>query len=110
MLSVTPPRQTVRPLRFVRWSRRSSATFHSIGREVTIGHLAGNVVERLSLKSTRGTSVTRDGILFRHDTKTEDEEGLHERACLLSLSEAIMLPTVPSVTAEGGSTGLIHTL
>lgn len=39
-------------LRFLRWSRRAFATFRSLGREVTIGHLAAHIVERLSLKST----------------------------------------------------------
>lgn len=69
------------PLRFLRWSRRTSATFHSIGREVTIGHLAGNIVERLALKgnmngvlwvrSRRGvTSVMSEG------TVTDDDEAL----------------------------------
>lgn len=108
MPSVTP-RQTARPLRFVRWSRRSSATFHSIGREVTIGHLAGNVVERLSLKSTRGTSTTRGGMPIDRNAKTEDEEGLDERVCLLAPWEATMLLSVASVTSDEGGIGLVQT-
>ena len=108
MLSVTS-RQTVRPLRFVRWSRRSSATFHSIGREVVIGHLAANVVERLSLKSASGGAVACGGRFVRHGMPTADEEGLDDRDCLLAMREAGMLLSVEIATSDEGGIGSVRT-
>ncbi|MDO4771588.1 hypothetical protein [Porphyromonas sp.] len=99
--------QTPRPLRFVRWSRRSSATFHSIGREVTIGHLASNVVERLSLKSVKGKAY-RCGTHPRHGGRQGDKDAHDEWASPLdqqeALASALLLPArSTSESAEIGS-------
>lgn len=50
--------RTSTPLRFRRWSRKAYATFASIGRCVTIGHLHKNVVEASLLKQNTVHTAT----------------------------------------------------
>lgn len=64
-------------LRFVRWSRRSYAVFHSIGREVSIGTLRGNVVERIAPKTLALLPYIADAdVLDNSDTPADDGEAL----------------------------------
>ena len=58
--------RTVSRLRFRRWTRSRAAVFHSLSHNVTIGHLATSVTERLAGKCigllTHRSGDTREGL------------------------------------------------
>ena len=96
--------RTVSRLRFRRWTRSRAAVFHSLSHNVTIGHLATSVTERLAGKCigllAHRSGDTREGLNVP-STQGEpyEEDGLQAELrehLLLLCSTAYIAPVAPA--------------
>lgn len=90
-------------LRFRRWSRKSYATFSTIGRFVTIGHVKGIVADSL-LKKQKRTLPPFDNFFFFSENEYEDSGGPPETEAPLLLQTPLFYNI--KIPATGYSTEL----
>lgn len=81
------------PLYFQRWSRKGYAAFCSLGREVTIGHVAKSITE-VSLSKQKGTCATDASAiacLLILSSENQDEEALQLATATFTSQDSLAL-------------------
>jgi len=110
-MSFTQPRSlTATRLYFRRWTRSRAAVFHSLGHCVTIGHLTGSVLERLSAKTmTLATTSAVCGWLTPsagENEEVQEAHEAHEAALLCGLFGELISSLTPATSAQPSSSYL----
>ena len=107
-MSFTQPRSlTATRLYFRRWTRSRAAVFHSLGHCVTIGHLTGSVLERLSAKTmTLATTSAVCGWLTPSVGENEEVQEAHEETLLCGLFGELISSLIPATSAQPSSSYL----
>ncbi len=107
-MSFTQPRSlTATRLYFRRWTRSRAAIFHSLGHCVTIGHLTGSVLERLSAKTmTLATTSAVCGLLTPSVGENEEEQEAHKETLLCGLFGELISSFIPATSAQPSSSYL----
>lgn len=88
-------------VRFRCWSRKRYAMFLSLGRQVTIGYLAKDIVE-VALKKQKGV-VSQSCCVQPERECREEEERTGERPASFLLLSAVLQPQVAADTSCGVS-------
>ena len=107
-MSFTHPRSlTATRFCFRRWTRSRAAVFHSLGHCVTIGHLTGSVLERLSAKTmTLATTSAVCGLPTPSVGENEEEQEAHEGTLLCGLFGELISSLIPATSAQPSSSYL----
>lgn len=104
-MSFTQPRSlTATRLYFRRWTRSRAAVFHSLGHCVTIGHLTGSVLERLSAKTmTLATTSAVCGWLTLSAGENEEVQEALEEVLFCGLFGELISSLIPATSAQPSS-------